>query len=137
MANHITDMRTPLARAKGRGGLSDGVEHWEAERIGAVLLGPLSLWAVVQILRLAGHDRQTILAWAARPHNAAPLAGMILLAARHMQLGLEVVATDYSRGWRRTAIKLGIRFACLLIAAYGGASIVKILQNRPQADSRG
>ncbi|AOX16551.1 succinate dehydrogenase, hydrophobic membrane anchor protein [Kozakia baliensis] len=130
MKNHVTDMRSPLARAKGAGGLHDGVEHWKAERIGAVLLGPLSLWAVAQILRLAGRDREAILAWAGKPHNAAPLAGLIFLTARHMQLGLEVVATDYSRGWRRTAIKLAIRFFCLLVCAYGGVSIVKILQKR-------
>jgi succinate dehydrogenase / fumarate reductase membrane anchor subunit len=127
---HVKDMRTQLARAKGSGGLPEGVEHWETERVTAALLGPLSLWGAFQLLRLAGRDRDSLLVWAGRPHNAAALATLIALTARHMQLGLEVVATDYTRGWKRIATKLGIRLGTLLVAVYGLTSIVKIVQAR-------
>ncbi|MCQ9156594.1 succinate dehydrogenase, hydrophobic membrane anchor protein [Acidomonas methanolica] len=126
----IVDMRTPLARVKGAGGLPDGVEHWEAERVSAVMLAPLSLWAAFSMLRLAGRDREAIVAWAGRPLNAALLAALIGLVTRHMQLGLDVVTTDYVRGWKRSAVKLAIRFASLVLAAYGGASIVRLLVER-------
>ncbi|AQS88406.1 succinate dehydrogenase subunit D [Neoasaia chiangmaiensis NBRC 101099] len=131
-----SDMRTPLARARGPGGLPEGAEHWTAERVSALLLGPLSLWAIAQILRLAGRDRDEILQWAGKLHNAAPLGVLIGLTARHMQLGLEVVATDYARGWRRVWLRLAIRFGCLMLAAYGGVSIMKILQTRTPDTTR-
>lgn len=131
----IKDMRSPLARVKGAGGLADGVEHWEAERVSAIMLGPLSIWAAVSMLRLAGREREAIVAWAGRPHNAAMLAALIGLVTRHMQLGLEVVTTDYLRGWKRSAMKLAIRFVSLVLAAYGGMSIVKLLVERGRADA--
>lgn len=124
------DMRSALARAKGAGGLPEGPGHWKVERVSAVLLAPLSLWAAAQLLRLAGRDRAAILDWAGKPGNAAPLAVLIALTARHAQLGLEVIATDYSRGRRRIAIRFAIRFAALLLVAYSGASLVRIMQER-------
>ncbi|BAT18680.1 succinate dehydrogenase, hydrophobic membrane anchor protein [Asaia bogorensis] len=128
--NRSSDMRTPLARAKGLGGMADGAEHWTAERISAVLLGPLSIWGVAQILRLAGHDRAAILAWAGCVQNAAPLGLLIALTGRHAQLGLEVVASDYSRGWRRFGLRLVIRLSTLLFVALGCASLARILMTR-------
>ncbi|GBQ11389.1 succinate dehydrogenase, hydrophobic membrane anchor protein [Swaminathania salitolerans] len=130
----LSDMRTPLARAKGLGGLPDGAEHWTAERVSALLLAPLSLWGVTQILRLAGRDRETILAWAGRVQNAAPLGLLIALTARHAQLGLEVIASDYARGWRRVGLRLLIRLATLVFVAIGAASLARIIMTRtPEA----
>ncbi|NVN05049.1 succinate dehydrogenase, hydrophobic membrane anchor protein [Asaia spathodeae] len=130
--NRLSDMRTPLARAKGLGGLADGAEHWTAERVSAALLGPLTIWGVAQVLRLAGRDRESILAWAGRVQNAAPLGLLIALTARHAQLGLEVVASDYSRGWRRFGLRLVIRLSTLLFVALGCASLARILISRPK-----
>ncbi|GAB6855311.1 succinate dehydrogenase, hydrophobic membrane anchor protein [Asaia astilbis] len=128
--SRLSDMRTPLARAKGLGGLQDGAEHWTAERVSALLLGPLSIWGVAQILRLAGRDRDAILAWAGRVQNAAPLGLLIALTGRHAQLGLEVIASDYSRGWRRVWLRLVIRLSTLLFVALGCASLARILMTR-------
>lgn len=128
--NRLSDMRTPLARAKGLGGLPDGAEHWTSERVSAVLLGPLTIWGVAQLLRLAGRDREAILAWAGRVQNAAPLGLLIALTARHAQLGLEVVASDYARGWRRVWLRLIIRLSTLLFVALGCASLARILMTR-------
>ena len=130
--NRLSDMRTPLARAKGLGGLADGAEHWTAERVSAALLGPLTIWGVAQLLRLAGRDRESILTWAGRVQNAAPLGLLIALTGRHAQLGLEVVASDYSRGWRRFGLRLIIRLSTLLFVALGFASLARILITRPK-----
>jgi len=130
--SRLSDMRTPLARAKGLGGLADGAEHWTAERVSAALLGPLTIWGVAQLLRLAGRDRKSILVWAGRVQNAAPLGLLIALTGRHAQLGLEVVASDYSRGWRRFGLRLIIRLSTLLFVALGFASLARILITRPK-----
>ena len=39
----MTDLRTPLARARGLGSAREGVKHWWAQRLTAIALIPLVL----------------------------------------------------------------------------------------------
>lgn len=114
--------------------MKHGLREWKAERISALCLAPLSIWGVTQVFRMTGQDRRTALRWASRPWNAGLLALLLGLSFRHAQLGLEVVATDYVRGKRRTRLRLFIRAAVLALACSAGISILGIFR-QVKADS--
>ena len=73
------NLRTPLSRAKGLGSAREGANHWWAQRVTAVALVPLTLWAAFSIAGLAGEPYDHVLAWMASPVNAVLLT-MFLIA---------------------------------------------------------
>ena len=50
----MVSYRTPRSRAAGLGTAKEGVHTWIAERVSAIALVPLSLWAVYAALRSDG-----------------------------------------------------------------------------------
>ena len=44
-----SDLRTPLARARGLGSAKEGVHHWWAQRLTAVALIPLVVWFAISL----------------------------------------------------------------------------------------
>ena len=114
-------LRTPLARARGLGSAKDGVAHWWAQRVTAVLLAPLSLWFLCCALPMLGADYADARVWLAQPCNALLMLAFVLAAIYHALLGVQVVIEDYiHQRWIEitllTSIKLIAFFAMLATA---------------------
>jgi succinate dehydrogenase / fumarate reductase membrane anchor subunit len=127
MADHVKIMRSQLGRARGLGAAKSGVEHWWAERVGAVALVPLSLWFVFSVLSMLGADQPSVAAWTGHPLNAALLIALILATFHHAQLGLQVVYEDYIHtAGLRTAAVLATKGAAYLLALLAALSVGKL-----------
>jgi succinate dehydrogenase / fumarate reductase, membrane anchor subunit len=120
-----TDRRTPLARARGLGSAKHGVQHWWAQRLTALALVPLGIWFAASIIRLAGADYYTVIAWIGQPVVAILLILLVVASFRHAVLGMQVVYEDYlHRHWLRLVFDLGTKAAAFVVAV---AAILAIL----------
>lgn len=119
--------RTPLSRARGLGAAHHGVGHWISERVGAIALIPLTLWAVFGILRLAAGDYETAVAWISDPVNTTLMVLTIVISFWHMHAGLRVVVEDYIHiTLNKSALLLLNLFVCGLVGALAVFSILKV-----------
>ena len=119
--------RTPLSRARGLGSAKHGVSHWLSERIGAVALVPLTLWAVFGVLRLAAGDYDFAVAWIHDPLNAVLMVLTIAISFWHMHSGMRVVIEDYIHVVLTKSLLLLLNlFVCGLFGALAVFSILKV-----------
>jgi succinate dehydrogenase / fumarate reductase membrane anchor subunit len=119
--------RTDLSRARGLGAAGHGVGHWISERVTAIALIPLVIWAVYAALALAAGDYQTAVDWLGSPVNAVLLVLLLLVGFWHMHAGLRVVVEDYIDGaLTRSALLLVNLFVCVLGAAIAIFSVAKV-----------
>ncbi|MFN3521167.1 MAG: succinate dehydrogenase, hydrophobic membrane anchor protein [Phenylobacterium sp.] len=124
----MSSYRTPLSRARGLGAAKHGVGHWIAERVSAIALVPLVLWAVFAGLRLAGTDYAGAVAWLGEsPLNPVLLTLMIAVGFWHMHAGLRVVVEDYiHKPSSKAALLILNLFVCALAGALAVFSILKV-----------
>ncbi|MBC8159391.1 MAG: hypothetical protein H8E94_08685, partial [Alphaproteobacteria bacterium] len=61
--------RSALGHARGLGTTGRGTEHWYWERLTALALVPLTLWAIVSLVGGVGSDHAALKAWMATPGN--------------------------------------------------------------------
>ena len=124
----MASYRTPLGRARGLGAAKHGVGAWIAERVTAVALVPLVLWAVFAGLRLAATDYYGAVAWMTSSVLNPVLMGLfIIVGFMHMHAGLRVVIEDYiEKHLSRAGLLLLNLFACSLIGALAVFSILKV-----------
>ena len=123
----MTSYRTGLGRARGLGSAKHGVGHWISERVTAVALVPLSLWAVFSALSLSrvGYDGAAL--WLHSPLNAVLAALFTVVSFQHMHAGLRVVVEDYIH---KPVSKAGLLmlnlFVCVLVAVLAVFCILKV-----------
>jgi succinate dehydrogenase / fumarate reductase membrane anchor subunit len=123
----MASYRTPLARARGLGSAKHGVGHWIGERVGALALVPLTLWAAFGVLRLAANDYGFAVAWISQPINATLMVLTLAISFWHMHAGLRVVVEDYIRvPLNKSALLLINLFVCGLAGALAVFSILKV-----------
>lgn len=121
-----TVLRSYLGRMRGLGIGHNIFNHWWAERVCAAGSAPLSIWFILQMLRLGNADHQKVVKWAGKPINNVCLLLLIILTFRHMQLGLEVITTDYTRGKKRLALNLCIKGVTIFLGSLSLISILKL-----------
>jgi succinate dehydrogenase / fumarate reductase membrane anchor subunit len=121
----MSDLRTPLNRARGLGSAKDGLHHWWVQRITAVALVPLVIWFCVSLVMLSGADYATVRAWIGSPLVMVLLSLTIVVGLHHGQLGMQVVYEDYTEGGLRLALIVLTRFIAVL---FGVGAIVAILR---------
>ncbi|WP_128290585.1 MULTISPECIES: succinate dehydrogenase, hydrophobic membrane anchor protein [Afifella] len=88
-------MRTPLAKARGRGSAKEGTGHFMQQRITAFANIPLVLAFLLILASLIGADYQTAHDRVANPFIAAILIGLTFNLSLHMRIGMESVIEDY------------------------------------------
>ena len=121
-----SDLRTPLARARGLGSARAGVHHWWAQRITAIALIPLVVWFAISLVMMSGADYGAVRAWIGSPMVMVLLILTIAVGLHHGQLGLQVVIEDYVHGdGSKLALIVAVRFIAVL---FGLAAIVAILR---------
>ena len=119
--------RTPLSRARGLGAAHHGAGHWISERVSALALVPLVLWAVYAAIHLAPLPRGLALMWLEDPLNAVLMVLTFLVGFWHMHSGLRVVIEDYVETLvPRTISLVGNLFVCVLAGGLAIFSILKI-----------
>ena len=122
----MSDLRTPLARARGLGSARDGLHHWWAQRLTAIALIPLVVWFAISLVMLSGADYEVARAWIGSPLVMVLLILTITVGLHHGQLGLQVVIEDYVHGdgWK-LALIVAVRFVAVI---FGLAAVVSILR---------
>ena len=121
-----SDLRTPLARARGLGSAHAGLHHWWMQRLTAIALVPLVVWFAVSLVMMSGADQAMVQNWIRSPFVMVLLTLTIVIGLHHGQLGLQVVIEDYIHNeGRKLALILLVRFAAVLS---GVAAIVAILR---------
>ena len=118
MANHPSDLRTPLGRVRFLGSARMGTTDAWVVHVTSLALAPLTIGFVWLMLDLLGKDYNGVRAELARPIPAILLLAFILAGVIHMELGMRSIIIDYiggrSRGW---ALAANTCFAALLALA--------------------
>jgi succinate dehydrogenase / fumarate reductase membrane anchor subunit len=118
LADHSSDLRTPLGRVRFLGAARMGTTEARLIHLTSVALAPLSLGFVWLMLDLLPKDYNGVRAELARPIPAILLLAFILAGIVHMELGMRSVIVDYiggqTRGWTLAA---NTCFAALLALA--------------------
>lgn len=123
----MVSYRTPLSRARGLGAAKHGVGHWIGERVSAIALVPLTLWAVWAVIRLAAGDYDFAVEWIAEPLNATLMVLTLAISFWHMHAGLRVVIEDYIHvALNKAALLILNLFVCGLAGALAVFSILKV-----------
>jgi succinate dehydrogenase / fumarate reductase membrane anchor subunit len=123
----MANFRTPLGRARGLGSAKHGAGHWISERLSALALIPLVLWAVFGVIRLAGGDYDAAVAWVGQPLNAVLIVLLIAIAFWHMHTGMRVIVEDYIHKLpSKVALLVANLFVCGLVGALAIFSILKV-----------
>jgi succinate dehydrogenase / fumarate reductase membrane anchor subunit len=119
--------RTSLGRARGLGSAKHGVGHYIVQRVSAMALAPLGLWALYSALRLAHSGFDDALTWLHAPLNAVLAILLTVAAVAHMRIGMQEVVADYIHKAATKALLLILNmFVCVLAGAAGVFCILKI-----------
>ncbi|MDI2112920.1 succinate dehydrogenase, hydrophobic membrane anchor protein [Commensalibacter nepenthis] len=121
-----TILRSNLGRMRQLGAGHHIVEHWKAERLTAIGSAPLSIWFIIQMLRLGDADHKNVVQWAGKPVNTVLLLSLMILTFHHMQMGLQVITSDYARGKNKTILDLVIKGGTFFLGLLSVISILKI-----------
>jgi succinate dehydrogenase / fumarate reductase membrane anchor subunit len=123
----MVSYRTPLGRARGLGSAKHGAGHWVSERVTAIALVPLTIWAIYGVLRLAAGDYGFAVHWIQDPVNATLTVITLAITFWHMQAGLRVVVEDYiHKALSKSVLLLLNLFICGLAGALAIFSILKV-----------
>jgi len=120
-------LRSPLRRVTYLGSARDGSGHWYAQRVSAVALLLLGLWLLYSLATLGGSSHVAVIAWLGSPVAAAFAVLLVVVAAWHAVLGLQVVIEDYvgAKGTRVAALLL-VKFTFAVAAVIGVLSVLRI-----------
>ena len=121
------NMRTPLKNVRHLGSAKEGADHFWMQRVTAVANLVLGLFLVWLIASLAGADYVTVKSTLANPIVALLLALLIVSAAIHMRLGMQVIIEDYiTRDSTKIVLLLLNNFFAILVAAASVWAILKL-----------
>jgi succinate dehydrogenase / fumarate reductase membrane anchor subunit len=118
MADHPSDLRTPLGRVRFLGSARTGTADAWLVHLTSVALIPLTVGFVWLTLDLLHKDYNGVREELERPIPAILLLAFILAGIVHMELGMRSIIVDYVGGPSRTwALAANTCFAALLALA--------------------
>jgi succinate dehydrogenase / fumarate reductase membrane anchor subunit len=118
MADHPSDLRTPLGRVRFLGSARTGTMDAWVVHLTSVALVPLTVGFVWLVLDLLRKDYNGVRAELARPIPVILLLAFVLAGIVHMELGMRSVIVDYIGGQSRAwALAANALFAALLALA--------------------
>lgn len=125
-------LRSPMGRVLGLGAAKEGASHWWSQRVTAVALLVLTLWFVASLLRFPGLDHAQVAGWIGEPLNGMLLSLLIVTAAYHSQLGVQVVVEDYvaSAPLKMAAILL-LNFIHIALGVLGLFAVLRLAFGAP------
>jgi succinate dehydrogenase / fumarate reductase membrane anchor subunit len=120
-------LQSPLGKVLGLGSAKGGSAHWYAQRVSAVALVLLGLWFFLSLASLDGATHANVVAWLGSPLHSALALLLVVTAAYHAVLGLQVVVEDYvaDKG-RRALFLIAIKFALVVAAVVGALAVLRI-----------
>jgi succinate dehydrogenase / fumarate reductase membrane anchor subunit len=120
-------LRSPLRRVLGLGSARGGSSHWYAQRVTAVALVLLALWFVVSLALQADASYEQVTGWLRMPLNSALALLLVVVAAWHAVLGLQVIVEDYvAEKGKRMLVLIAIKFAFVVAAVVGVLAVLRI-----------
>jgi succinate dehydrogenase / fumarate reductase membrane anchor subunit len=120
----MSQLRHPIATARGLGSGKDGTHHWWMQRVTAVALALLTPWFLLVVLGLIGADFATVRLTFAQPITASLMLIYVLALFWHARLGLQVVIEDYIHS---RPLEVALQLAVQLIFAFAAVlSVVSI-----------
>ena len=123
----MTSYRTALGRARGLGSAKHGVGHFIVQRVSAMALAPLGLWALYSALTLSRAGFDGAQAWMHAPLNAILSILLAIAATVHMRIGMAEVVEDYIHKTSTKAVLLVLNyFVCVLACVAAVFCILKI-----------
>ena len=123
----MTSYRTALGRARGLGAAKHGVGHFIVQRVSAIALAPLGLWALYSALTLSRAGFDGAQAWLHAPLNAILAILLAVAATTHMRIGMTEVVEDYIHKTSTKSVLLILNyFVCVLAAVAAVFCILKI-----------
>ncbi len=124
MADHPSDLRTPLGRVRFLGSARSGTTDAWFIHLTSVALIPLTVGFVWLMLDLLRKDYNGVRAELARPIPAILLLAFILAGIVHMEFGARSIIVDYIDGQSRAwALAANTLFAALLALACDYATL--------------
>jgi succinate dehydrogenase / fumarate reductase membrane anchor subunit len=118
LADHPSDLRTPLGRVRFLGSARMGTTDAWIIHLTSLALVPLTLGFIWLMLDLLHKDYNGVRAELARPIPAILLLAFILAGIVHMELGMRSIIIDYIGGQSRAwALAANTCFAALLALA--------------------
>jgi succinate dehydrogenase / fumarate reductase membrane anchor subunit len=118
LADHPSDLRTPLGKVRFLGSARMGTADAWLVRLTSAALVPLTFGFVWLTLNLLRKDYNGVRAELAHPIPAILLLAFILAGIIHMELGMRSIIVDYIGGQTRAwALTANTCFAALLAVA--------------------
>jgi succinate dehydrogenase / fumarate reductase, membrane anchor subunit len=118
LADHPSDLRTPLSKVRFLGSARVGTTEAKLVHLTSLALVPLTLGFVWLMLNLLRKDYNGVRAELTHPVPAILLLAFVLAGIVHMELGMRSVIVDYIGGhWRSWALAANTCFAALLALA--------------------
>ena len=104
-----------------------GKKHWLFHRFTTIVLFPLILWMIYSLSLVPEITHENMVLWASKTPNYIFLSILIIVSARHFQLGIQVILEDYisTIKFRDFYIKL-INITFYFLAFLGLIAITKI-----------
>jgi succinate dehydrogenase / fumarate reductase membrane anchor subunit len=104
-----------------------GKKHWLYQRFSAVLLLPLIFWLIYSLSVVPDISYENMVLWLGKTINFILLSTLIIIAASHFQLGIQVILEDYvsDKNSRNSYLSI-LNATYYLLSFIGLVSIAKI-----------
>ena len=106
---------------------NESTDHWISQRISSVLLLPLSVFFVINFIKVMDKPFNEVLIKFQDPINNLLTISFILVSLWHYQQGMQIVLEDYIHNSKNRKLTLGInRVLCWILAIVAMFSFINI-----------